>query len=185
MWRWFLVLFQCVFIDPQNQVIFVTKNFGRDITRFNLIFTPSEVSFHEDEPLTFLVYDKVSPAKGVSFRFLYNLHLSFRACSFFFFFLWPCARFRHHWCMRFFSISQQWVFVQWSWLMTWFCPVCGCQDIRNYLLDNTIPGYPDCGAPQTSLSAVFVTIYYINTWCCISQKTTVWLPLHSNNMYCM
>ncbi|GFG37795.1 hypothetical protein Cfor_11613, partial [Coptotermes formosanus] len=53
----------CVFTDPQNQVIFVTKNFGRNITRFNVNFSPSEVSFHEDEPLTFLVYDKVSPAK--------------------------------------------------------------------------------------------------------------------------
>jgi len=53
----------CVFTDPQNKVIFVTKNFGSNITRFNVIFTPSEVSFHEDESLTFLVHDKMSPAR--------------------------------------------------------------------------------------------------------------------------
>jgi len=53
----------CVFTDPQNKVIFVTENFGKDIRSVNLNFSPSEVSFHEDEPLTFLVYDKVSPAK--------------------------------------------------------------------------------------------------------------------------
>ena len=70
-------LFQCVFTDPQNRVIFVTKNFGINITRFNLNFSPSEVSFHEDEPLTFLVYGEVSGAKGVSFRFVRNLHLGY------------------------------------------------------------------------------------------------------------
>jgi len=70
-------LFQCVFTDPQNQVIFVTKNFGTNITRISLNFSPSEVSFHEDEPLTFLVYDEVSHVKGVSFRFVHNLQLGF------------------------------------------------------------------------------------------------------------
>lgn len=92
-----------MFTDPQNKVIFVTKNFGSNITRFNLIFTPSEVSFHEDEPLTFLVYDKMSTAKGVSFRFLHNL--SFHVCMYGLFFK-PCGRYGHHWCMKFLSISQ-------------------------------------------------------------------------------
>lgn len=69
-------LFQCVFTDPHNKVIFVTKNFGMNITRFNLNFSPSEVSFHEDEPLTFLVYDEVSLAKGVSL-YVHNLWLGF------------------------------------------------------------------------------------------------------------
>ena len=59
-------MFQCVFTDSQNQVIFVTKNFGKNITRIPLTFTPSEVSFDEDEPLTFLVYDKVAPNRQVS-----------------------------------------------------------------------------------------------------------------------
>jgi hypothetical protein len=71
-----------VFTDPQNQVIFLTKNFGRVITRNQLVFSPSEVSFHEDEPLTFLVYDKMSPAKGVSLRYLHNLQLSFHICMY-------------------------------------------------------------------------------------------------------
>ena len=71
-----------MFTDPQNNVIFVTKNFGSNITRFNLIFTPSEVSFHEDEPLTFLVHDKKSPERKVSFRFLLNLQLSFHVCMY-------------------------------------------------------------------------------------------------------
>jgi hypothetical protein len=66
-----------VFTDPQNKVIFVTENFGKNIKSFNLNFLPSEVSFHEDEPQTFLVYDKMSPVKGVSFRFLHNLQLGF------------------------------------------------------------------------------------------------------------
>jgi hypothetical protein len=56
-----------------NQVIFVTKNYGRNITRINLAFSPSEVSFHEDEPLTFLVFDKVDPIKRVSLRYLLEL----------------------------------------------------------------------------------------------------------------
>jgi hypothetical protein len=48
--------------------MFVTKNYGRNIVRIKLPFTPSEVSFHEDEPLTFLVYDKVNSAKQVNLR---------------------------------------------------------------------------------------------------------------------
>ena len=95
-----------MFTDPQNQVIFVTKNYGKNITRFKLNFSPSEVSFHEDEPLTFLVYDKVSPAKGVSFRFVPNLQLGYiyiYICIFWTF-LKPCGRYGHHWCMRFLSI---------------------------------------------------------------------------------
>jgi hypothetical protein len=71
-----------VFTDPQNEVIFVTKNFGRNITRIKLNFSPSEVSFHEDEPLTFLAYDKTSPTKDVSFRFLHSLQLSVDICMY-------------------------------------------------------------------------------------------------------
>jgi hypothetical protein len=54
-------------------VIFVTTNYGRNITRINLTFSPSEVSFHEDETLTFLVFDKVDPVKRVSLRYLLEL----------------------------------------------------------------------------------------------------------------
>ncbi|KAJ9597637.1 hypothetical protein L9F63_011506, partial [Diploptera punctata] len=53
----------CVFTDTQSQVIFVTRNYGKDITRIPLTFTPSDVIFDEDEPLTFLIYDKVAPNK--------------------------------------------------------------------------------------------------------------------------
>lgn len=67
-------IFQCVFTDPLNQVIFVTKDYGRNITRMNVTFSPSEVSFHEDEPLTFLVFDKVDPIKRVSLRYLLELN---------------------------------------------------------------------------------------------------------------
>jgi hypothetical protein len=68
-----LFFFQCVFTDPLNKVIFVTKNYGRNITRINLTFSPSEVSFHEDETLTFLVFDKVDSVKRVSLRHLLEL----------------------------------------------------------------------------------------------------------------
>lgn len=110
-WRWFLVLFQCVFTDVQNQVIFVTKNFGRNITRFNLNFFPSEVSFHEDEPLTFLVYDKVVPTKQVRFRFLDKLQLSFLVYFGLLFWHVTC-RYEHTdtWDL---SFSQQWMFALW------------------------------------------------------------------------
>jgi hypothetical protein len=70
-------VFQCVFTDLQNQVIFVTKNYGRNITRINLSFTPSEVSFHEDEPLTFLVYDKVNSTKQVNLKYFCNSSITF------------------------------------------------------------------------------------------------------------
>lgn len=68
---WFIVFlcFQCVFTDPQNQVIFVTKDYGKNIMRIKVSFTPSEVSFHEDEPLIFLVYDKANSAKQVNLRY--------------------------------------------------------------------------------------------------------------------
>jgi len=89
-----------VFTDPQNHVIFVTENFGKNIRRSNLNFSPSEVSFHEDEPLTFLVYDKVSPTKRVSFRFLHNLQLGFHIyVCIRWTFCKPCGRCGHHQCV--------------------------------------------------------------------------------------
>lgn len=47
-----------VFTDPQNQVIFVTRNYGKNITKIEVGFSPTEVTFHEDESMTFLVYEK-------------------------------------------------------------------------------------------------------------------------------
>jgi hypothetical protein len=66
-----------VFTDPQNQVIFVTKNYGKKIMKIELSFTPSEVSFHDDEPLTFLLYDKVNSTKQVNLSYFYNSSLAF------------------------------------------------------------------------------------------------------------
>lgn len=54
----FPLLFQFVFTDVKNKQLFVTTNHGRNITRLNVSFTPSEVSFHEYQPQTFLVLHK-------------------------------------------------------------------------------------------------------------------------------
>ncbi|KAF2902543.1 hypothetical protein ILUMI_03643 [Ignelater luminosus] len=47
-----------VFTDVRNKQLFVTTNYGRNITRLDASFTPSEVSFHEYQPQTFLVLHK-------------------------------------------------------------------------------------------------------------------------------
>ncbi|XP_020710796.1 sortilin-related receptor isoform X2 [Athalia rosae] len=53
----------CVFADSTNQLIFTTWNNGKDITRQILPFHPSDISFHEDDPLTFLALDKLDPER--------------------------------------------------------------------------------------------------------------------------
>ncbi|XP_071441297.1 sortilin-related receptor-like isoform X2 [Hetaerina americana] len=53
----------CVFIDSTNKVIYTTTNHGKYIEMTNLKFHPTDISFNEDEPLTFLAYDKIDPTK--------------------------------------------------------------------------------------------------------------------------
>ncbi|KAG8226274.1 hypothetical protein J437_LFUL004831 [Ladona fulva] len=53
----------CVFIDSQNKVIFSTTNHGKDFEMVKLKFHPTEISFNEEEPHTFLAYDKIDPEK--------------------------------------------------------------------------------------------------------------------------
>ncbi|XP_046432202.1 sortilin-related receptor-like isoform X1 [Neodiprion fabricii] len=53
----------CVFADSSNQLIFTTWNNGQDIIRQNLPFHPSEISFYEDDPITFLALDKIDPER--------------------------------------------------------------------------------------------------------------------------
>ncbi|KAK7863063.1 hypothetical protein R5R35_006484 [Gryllus longicercus] len=47
-----------VFADVRNKVLFVTNNFGKNFTRRYVEFSPSDISFYEEDPITFLVYDK-------------------------------------------------------------------------------------------------------------------------------
>ncbi|XP_046384462.1 sortilin-related receptor-like isoform X2 [Ischnura elegans] len=53
----------CVFIDSTNKVIFSTTNHGKYFEMVKLKFHPTDISFNEEEPLTFLAYDKIDPQK--------------------------------------------------------------------------------------------------------------------------
>lgn len=57
--------FQIVFTDPRNKAIFTNSDYGKTIVRRMLDFTPSEVSFYEQDPKTFLVLDKQDPERKV------------------------------------------------------------------------------------------------------------------------
>ncbi|XP_024940142.1 sortilin-related receptor isoform X2 [Cephus cinctus] len=50
----------CVFADIGNNLIFITTDNGKNITRVKLPFQPSEISFHEENPNIFLILDKVN-----------------------------------------------------------------------------------------------------------------------------
>nr|CAD7443907.1 unnamed protein product [Timema bartmani] len=51
-----------VFADVTNQMIYTSTSPGT-VTRIKLNFHPSNITFHEEEPLTFLAYDMVDPEK--------------------------------------------------------------------------------------------------------------------------
>ncbi|XP_043284191.1 sortilin-related receptor-like isoform X2 [Venturia canescens] len=53
----------CVFADSEHKVIFTTSDNGKTIVRQKLDFTPSEISFYEDNPMQFLAFDKVDPTR--------------------------------------------------------------------------------------------------------------------------
>lgn len=47
----------CVFMDKTNKVVFVTSDYGKKIFRYNLPCTPVDISFHPENPVTYLVHD--------------------------------------------------------------------------------------------------------------------------------
>ncbi|KAJ8982348.1 hypothetical protein NQ317_013098, partial [Molorchus minor] len=47
-----------VFTDIKHNLMYVTTDYGRNFKRLDLNFTPSDVSFHELHPSTFVVLDK-------------------------------------------------------------------------------------------------------------------------------
>ncbi|XP_053670657.1 sortilin-related receptor-like [Anopheles nili] len=47
-----------VFIDPRNQAIFTSEDYGKTIVMRKLDFTPSDVSFYDADKRTFLILDK-------------------------------------------------------------------------------------------------------------------------------
>lgn len=46
-----------VFLDKFNQMFFVTKNYGRQITKVKPPFQPMEILFYPEDPFIFLAYD--------------------------------------------------------------------------------------------------------------------------------
>lgn len=56
---------QIVFTDPRNKAIFTNSDYGKTIVRQMLDFTPSEISFYEQDARTFLVLDKADPDRKV------------------------------------------------------------------------------------------------------------------------
>lgn len=61
----FFCNFQIVFTDPRNKAIFTNSDYGKTIKMHMLDFTPSDVSFYEQDPKTFLVHDKEDPDRKV------------------------------------------------------------------------------------------------------------------------
>ncbi|KAK9872162.1 hypothetical protein WA026_016216 [Henosepilachna vigintioctopunctata] len=55
-----------IFSDVKHKTIFVTSDYGHNIKRLKLDFSPSDISFHEYKPNTFLVHDKSTPEQLVS-----------------------------------------------------------------------------------------------------------------------
>ncbi|CAG9822420.1 unnamed protein product [Phaedon cochleariae] len=74
-----------VFTDIKHNVIYVTSDHGRKIERREVMFSPSEISFHEAQSGTFLVLDKNSTNQklwitedfGKNFRVVYEFVKSF------------------------------------------------------------------------------------------------------------
>lgn len=65
-----MCLFQCVFADSANKLIFITHNHGRDIERIKLDFAPSEIAFSDNQAdysstAVLLVLDKTTPQRRV------------------------------------------------------------------------------------------------------------------------
>lgn len=56
---------QIVFSDPRNKAIFTNRDNGKTIKRHMLDFTPSDISFYENDSNTFLVLDKEDPDRKV------------------------------------------------------------------------------------------------------------------------
>lgn len=57
--------FQIIFTDPRNKAIFTNTDFGKTIKTHLLDFSPSDVSFYEQDANTFLVLDKEDPDRKV------------------------------------------------------------------------------------------------------------------------
>lgn len=57
------VFSQIVFTDPRNKAIFTSSDLGRTVQNHQLDFTPSDVSFYEADPYSFLVLDKEDPER--------------------------------------------------------------------------------------------------------------------------
>ncbi|CAK9806758.1 Sortilin-related receptor [Anthophora plagiata] len=51
----------CIFVDTTNKLIFITPNDGKYIKRFEVQFTPNEISFYEMDPRLLVALDKVHP----------------------------------------------------------------------------------------------------------------------------
>ncbi|XP_063978327.1 sortilin-related receptor-like [Diachasmimorpha longicaudata] len=53
----------CIFADSANKVIFITSDNGKNITRVDLQFHPSEISFYDKSPSIVLALDKIDPER--------------------------------------------------------------------------------------------------------------------------
>lgn len=67
MYVYLLIIFQFVFTDIRHNLMYVTTNYGINFSVLELNFTPSEVSFHEQQSSTFVVLDKNNTNQEVRF----------------------------------------------------------------------------------------------------------------------
>ncbi|XP_011301031.1 sortilin-related receptor [Fopius arisanus] len=59
----------CIFADSTNKVIFTTWDNGKNITRVDLPFHPSEISFYDKAPRIVLALDKIDPERHLWISF--------------------------------------------------------------------------------------------------------------------
>lgn len=53
-----MLLFQCVFVDSTNKLIYTSTDHGKNIIRHSVDFRPFDISFYDDDPRIFLAHDK-------------------------------------------------------------------------------------------------------------------------------
>lgn len=64
-------------MDKTNKAVFVTADYGKTIDKYNLPCTPVDISFHPENPATYLVHDDTLTVIIINFIVFYHFEISF------------------------------------------------------------------------------------------------------------